>query len=790
MVINFVPGEECRVAVIEDGKLQELHAERMDAVSHVGNIYLGRVTNVEASIQAAFVDFGLADNGFLHVTDLHPRYFPGESDDTTERVGKKTPRRDRPPIQQCLKKGQEIAVQVIKEGVGTKGPTLTGYLSIPGRFLVMMPQMDRIGVSRKVEDDDTRRKARKILDQLDLPEGFGFILRTAGMERPKAEIKRDLAYLRRLWKDMECRWNKGKAPKLLYSESDLLVRALRDLLTSDIERVVIDNEQALARASRFMKIVAPRSQTQLCHHADRTPIFHAFGIEQQIQLINAREVMLPSGGRLVFDQTEALVAIDVNSGKSKGAKDAETTAFRTNREAADEICRQLRLRDLGGLVINDLIDMRDSKNRRAIEARFRERLKRDRARTTILPIGEFGILEMTRQRMRSSHESVHFHECPTCHGRGLVQRPESIAADALRGLSALLEHPKVHKVELVVSPRVAGELLSFRRRWLTRIEISSGKQVNVRVSETLPPDRTAFYAYDKSGADLAIDKLDTPKPKSLKAWEDHGAVEDWAEDTASAEAIEPTTIDDLIELEEAAEAMHEEEPVEEAPRKKRRRRRRRRKAATDQTETAQTEETAEKQPDADEQAASETPATAGDAGADQTEGDGDESGRGGEESPQPKKKRSRRRSRSRKKAEPEAVPEAETSPEPQPVEAAAGDEALSTEEGAATTDGEEPQPKKKRRRRRSKAKTTDDATAAESADATEPTKQTDAKQDASDEPAPRSRRRRRRPARSDEDKQPTTEPKPQEAEVKPVRRLYATRRRIKPGQHPPADDRA
>lgn len=780
MVINFVPGEECRVAVIEDGKLQELHAERMDAVSHVGNIYLGRVTNVEASIQAAFVDFGLADNGFLHVTDLHPRHFPGESDDTTERVGKKTPRRDRPPIQQCLKKGQEIAVQVIKEGVGTKGPTLTGYLSIPGRFLVMMPQMDRIGVSRKVEDDDTRRKARKILDQLDLPEGFGFILRTAGMERPKAEIKRDLAYLRRLWKDMECRWNKGKAPKLLYSESDLLVRALRDLLTSDIKRVVIDNEQALARASRFMKIVAPRSQTQLCHHADRTPIFHAFGIERQIQLINAREVALPSGGRLVFDQTEALVAIDVNSGKSKGAKDAETNAFRTNREAADEICRQLRLRDLGGLVINDLIDMRDSKNRRAIEARFRERLKRDRARTTILPIGDFGILEMTRQRMRSSHESVHFHECPTCHGRGLVQRPESIAADALRGLSALLEHPKVHRVELVVSPRVAGELLSFRRRWLTRIEITSGKQVNVRVSETLPPDRTAFYAYDKSGADLAIDKLDTPKPKSLKVWEDHGAVEDWAEDTASAEAIEPTTIDDLIELEEATDATHGEDPIEEAPRKKRRRRRRRKKAASDQTEPAQTKEATDKQSDADEQAAGETPATAGDTGGDQADGDATESLEG-EETPQPRKKRSRRRSRSRKKTE--SPPPSES----QPVEATTDVETAPPDDEATATDGEEPKPKKKRRRRRSKAKATDDATVAEPADATKPAEQTEAKQD--DEPTPRSRRRRRKPARSDEDKQPTTEPK-QETEVKPVRRLYATRRRIKPGQHPPADDRA
>ena len=254
MVINYVPGEDCRVAVVSEGKLSELHAERMDNVSHVGNIYVGRVVNVEAAIQAAFVDFGLEHNGFLHVSDLHPQYFPDANNETTERVGKKTPRRDRPPIQECLKRGQEIAVQVLKEGVGTKGPTVTSYLSIPGRFLVMMPQMDRVGVSRKVEDEETRRKMREILDQLDLPDGFGFILRTAGMDRGKLELKRDLAYLQRLWKDMEKRWKGGNKPRLLYSESDLLVRALRDILSSDIEEVVVDNDAAMSRAAKFLKI--------------------------------------------------------------------------------------------------------------------------------------------------------------------------------------------------------------------------------------------------------------------------------------------------------------------------------------------------------------------------------------------------------------------------------------------------------------------------------------------------------------------------------------------------------
>ncbi len=541
MLISYVPGEECRVAVVENGKLEEFHAERAGSISRVGNIYTGVVTNVEPAIQAAFVDFGIEAHGFLHVTDIHPRYFPGEDDETTERVGKKTPRRDRPPIQRCFRRGDEVTVQVLKEGVGTKGPTLTSYLSIPGRFLVMMPQMDRVGVSRKVEDEEQRAKMREILDQLDLPEGFGFILRTAGFDRNKTELKRDLAYLQRLWKDMEARLAAGDRPRLLYSESDLLVRALRDMVGPEIQEVVIDNEQALKRAARFLKIMAPRSRVKLLQYQGITPLFHAFGIEPQLALVHAREVPLPSGGRLVIDEAEALVAIDVNSGKMRDARDAETNAYRTNLEAVDEICRQLKLRDLGGIVINDLIDMRHASHRKDIEQRFRERLKRDRARTTTLAISEFGILEMTRQRMRGSHESVHFTGCPTCHGRGLVQRPDSVAADAMRNLAALLDYERVSKVEMVVSPRVASELLSSRRQTLGRLERRAGKHVDVRVSETVGVDRVAFYAYDGAGADIEIERLPKPTlPSDLKPWEfadqdDAG----WAADVAEEAPPEP-----------------------------------------------------------------------------------------------------------------------------------------------------------------------------------------------------------------------------------------------------------
>ena len=558
MLINYVAGEECRLAVIQDGKLEELHAERLNAISHVGNIYVGKIVNVEPAIQAAFIDFGLDHNGFLHISDLHPKYFPGEDGSTTERVGKKTPRRERPPIQAALKRGQEIIVQVIKEGIGTKGPTLTSYLSIPGRFLVMMPDMDKVGVSRKVEDEEQRHKMREILDQLDLPEGFGFILRTAGLGRTKTDVKRDLAYLNRLWKDMERRRKDGNKPRLLYAESDLLTRSLRDILTSEIHEVIIDDESALRRAARFMKIISPRRTTKLLHYNHGAPIFHAFGVEQQIQRIFMREVPLPGGGSLVIDETEAMIAIDVNSGKMRSHGDSETTAYKTNCEAVDEICRQLKLRDLGGLVLMDLIDMRSHSHRKQIETRLRNHLKTDRARNRALPISQFGIIELTRQRMRGSVRSAHFASCPDCNGRGMVQRPDSVANDAMRELASLLQHDRVQRVELVVSARVASELLSNKRRRLSQLERETGKHVDVRVSETIGVDRLTFYAYDDRGADIDVEKLPALQaPTALKEWMEASSTgDDWA-------------VDPLSEAEELATELEEEDIEDESRREAR-----------------------------------------------------------------------------------------------------------------------------------------------------------------------------------------------------------------------------
>ena len=512
MVVNDVPGEECRIALLEDGRLEQVFAERESTATNVGNIYKARVMNVEAAIQAAFVDFGEGQNGFLHISDLHPRYFPGG--ERTERVGKKIARRDRPPIQEALKRGQEIIVQVLKEGIGTKGPTLTSYISIPGRLLVMMPQMDKVGVSRKVDDEDSRREMRRILDSLELPEGFGFILRTAGFDRTKTELQRDAIYLQRLWEAMERRMNSTGAPCTLYTESDLLVRTIRDVADDSVEAIVVDSDSAFSRAKTFLHVVAPINAPKLLYWDRAVPVFEAFGVERQIEGIHSRSVPLPSGGALVIDQTEAMVAIDVNSGRSRSARDSETNAFNTNKEAVDEIARQLRLRDLGGIIVSDLIDMRSSKHRREIEERLEGNLRRDRAKTTTLEISDFGIMEMTRQRMRPGLHKTSYMDCPHCQGSGEVRVPDAVAADILRRIGLLFSYDKVGRVEVVCSARVAGVFLGTRRHALHDLEERHGKRVDLRISEAFAMDRIDLYAYDERGSDIEIDRLPRiPAPK-------------------------------------------------------------------------------------------------------------------------------------------------------------------------------------------------------------------------------------------------------------------------------------
>src|SRR3954469_19953748 len=507
MLINVSEGEECRIALVENGRLEELYMERTSATSHVGNIYKGRVTNVEPSIQAAFIDFGLGRNGFLHISDLMPSYFGRRGDDIKESVGRKMARRDRPPIQRCLRRGDEIIVQIIKEGIGTKGPTLSTYLSIPGRILVMMPGMAKLGVSRKIEDDEERRRLRQILDALKPPRECGFIIRTAGVGKSKAEIQKDLTYLTRLWQNIDKKLKSGPGPMELYTEGDLVTRTVRDVFTSDVTRIIVDNKDVARRIKDFIKIALPRTRNKLELYEGSVPLFHEHGIEREIEQMYSRHVFLPSGGSLVIDSTEAIVAIDVNSGKFRDHADAETTAFKTDMEAADEIPRQLRLRDLGGVIICDFIDLHFERHRRDLEKRLHDNLKNDRAKTKVLRMSQFGIIEMTRQRMRPSLKRSIYFDCPHCKGAGLVKTPESMSLDVMRRLAIAANDLKVARVELKVCPDVAFYVLNKKRVQLAELETHTKKRIIVKQDPTLGLDEMKLELYDIRDGLVFLDEL-------------------------------------------------------------------------------------------------------------------------------------------------------------------------------------------------------------------------------------------------------------------------------------------
>lgn len=509
MLINVADPDEVRIALLYDGRLDELYIERAASISNVGNIYKGKVTNVEPSIQAAFVDFGRPVHGFLHISDLHPNYFPG-SEGEPELVGRKTPRRHRPPIQACLKRGQEVLVQVIKEGVGTKGPTLSTYISLPGRFLVMMPNMEQLGVSRKIEDEEQRRTLRDALNQLSLPKDMGFIVRTAGIGRNKRDLQRDLNYLSRLWDKVQTRIKKEPAPATLYKESDLVIRTIRDVYDSNLHRIIIDSPTVAQRVREFLRIASPRAQDVVTQYEEAEPLFHRYGIESEIDKLYSKTVPLQCGGSLVIEQTEALVAIDVNSGRFRVPENAEETAFRVNQEAADEIARQLRLRDLGGLIICDFIDMMQERHRRQIEKRLTDALRKHKERAKLLRISRFGILEMTRQRQRPSFAKSMFHDCPRCVGSGRVKAPDSVSLDVMRSIRLASNIEGVASVDIVVATAVANDLLNRKRHQLTDLEREKGHMIRVHADSSLAVDEVKITCTDRRGRDVPLSAATRP----------------------------------------------------------------------------------------------------------------------------------------------------------------------------------------------------------------------------------------------------------------------------------------
>ena len=419
----------------------------------------------------------------------------------------------RPPIQEIFKRGQEVIVQVIKEAIGTKAPNLSTFISIAGRYLVLMPSLNRVGVSRKIEDMDARRRLRDIMTRLNPPQGVGFIVRTAATERNEQELQNDLAYLLRLWQVVARRIKKVAAPVEIYRESDMITRTIRDNFTGDIDTIWVDEETAFAHASDFLQVVMPRFTDRIKLYSDTEPLFNKYRVDEEIAKINSKRIELPQGGSIIIEQTEALVAIDVNSGNFRAdSSGAEETAFQINMIAAREIARQLRLRDLGGVIVNDFIDMRSEAHRRKLEEGLADAMKRDRARTKVLRISQFGIIEMTRQRIQTSLKKRIFNDCPHCKGTGSVKTNESMGIEVMR-LLQLAAHrtPAVTSIAVTVESDVAFYLLNKKRKEIAGLEQRAGMDVQVAGAVGVSPDTLDFKCLDSNGNEVRL--FTSPPPR-------------------------------------------------------------------------------------------------------------------------------------------------------------------------------------------------------------------------------------------------------------------------------------
>ncbi len=438
LYVSSVPDEQVEVAIAEDGNLVEYFVEMAHQVKIRGNIYKGVINNLDSNLQAAFVNFGNGKNGFLQIDEVHPEYYLTPHDPVH---GSKYP-----PIQKVLKVGQELLVQVVREPSGAKGAFLTTWITIAGRFLVLTPGQEQIGVSRKVEDAEERARLKELLSGIQPGENMGVIIRTASEGASKSSIQQDMQYLNMLWKDLRKRAAQEKSPCLIYQEADLVTRSVRDYLSEDIEEIWVDDEAVKKRVEDTAALIFPERVHEIVklHMDQRQTLWDRFNLTKQIDSVTSREVLLPSRGRLVFDQTEALMAIDINSGKTQGKSNFEAMVFRTNMEAAETIARHLRLRDIGGQVVIDFIEMRDKSHCREVEHALRNAMRRDKARHDIGHMSSFGLLELVRQRTGTSAISISCEPCPHCHGTGLRRNMEWQSLQALRDLQAKLYKASVH----------------------------------------------------------------------------------------------------------------------------------------------------------------------------------------------------------------------------------------------------------------------------------------------------------------------------------------------------------
>lgn len=559
MLINVMHPEETRVAIVHDGRLMELNIEISGKEQIKGNIYKGVVLRVEPGLQAAFVDIGRAKPGFLQIGELHPDYWEWRDDIPEEQ------RKRRPRIQEVLRRGQELVVQIEKDERDNKGSALTSYLSLPGRYMVIMPGSDSTGISRKVEQEGTRKKLKEIVAGMNIPEGMGYIIRTEAVGRTPEELQKDFTNLTELYESIKQRASEIKGAGEIYRDSGLIIRTIRDYFSDDIDEVLVDSKDAYRDAKEFFRDTMPACEKRVKLHKEKRPIFSRFQLEEQIDQIYEKRVSLPSGGSLIIEPTEALVSIDVNSGKSSGERGIEDTAFKTNMEAAEEVARQLRLRDLGGLIVIDFIDMRENKHNNEVEKTLKNALKMDKARVNVGRISQFGIMEMSRQRIaKTLNDAIHL-ECPHCEGRGKVKSVEAMAVSFLRKVHAAAAKGTVAEVRGGLPLEVAYYLLNRKKRELTQIENDYEIEVTVK-------GKTSFLLNQ-----LELETLKREKPHLDDVMKSEAEAEEAHKPVVSSVIAPPAPLDE----EQKAEAAVSAEGG-----KKRKRRKKKKKAAGESPESA------------------------------------------------------------------------------------------------------------------------------------------------------------------------------------------------------------
>ncbi|GAB4344365.1 MAG: hypothetical protein Kow0089_20870 [Desulfobulbaceae bacterium] len=497
LLINAEEAEECRIALVENGRLESFHVTSAVRERTKNNIYKGRIVSIEPNLQAAFVEIGGDRNGFLPFDEIHPEYYREDVDERCRKLIEEQQWK-KLKIEQVMKRGQEVLVQVVKEATGNKGANMTTYLSIPGRYLVLMPGSDSAGISKKIVGEERRFQLREMMSSFTIPEGIGYIVRTASEEITKTALQKDLRYLLRLWGEIKKRGQERKTPGLVYEDQDIIGRFLRDHFVPEIQEILVDTQESFDQVEKFVRLLpASQRKVKIRLHKGPRPIFNLYNIEEQIESIYKPQVQLPSGGSIVISPTEALVAIDVNSGRTSKDSNFEETIFLANMEAAAELARQLRLRDLGGLIVVDFIDMRSKKHIREVEKQVKKSMKRDKAKVDISTISRFGLMQISRQKMGAPIEKGSYVVCEHCQGRGTIKSVETRALYYLRRIQTGISRKKVRRVVCSFPVDVAQYLLNRKRSELSELEQRHEATIEILARPDMKPGDNRIEFLDR-----------------------------------------------------------------------------------------------------------------------------------------------------------------------------------------------------------------------------------------------------------------------------------------------------